>query len=179
MRKGSTSLGSLGLIPSGILLLMLPILAVGLGAFLAPTSAGAAEGTGLSMGEARAVREALDQRVQHLRLRAAVVNPRKSTVVKTIKTRATWYGPGFHGRRTASGEIFNRHAMTLASRHLPLGTRVRVINPKTGKAVEARVNDRGPFGHRDITADLSQGLARRIGFQGTGAIRLEILKKHR
>jgi rare lipoprotein A (peptidoglycan hydrolase) len=96
--------------------------------------------------------------------------------VKVIHTRATWYGPGFHGRRTASGERFNQNAMTLASRHLPFGTRVRVVNLKTGKAAIGRVNDRGPF-VRGYTADLSKGLASKIGLRGTGAVRLEILPK--
>lgn len=99
-----------------------------------------------------------------------------SEIAKVIHTRATWYGPGFHGRRTASGEVFNRNAMTLASRHLPFGTVVRVVNPRTGKACVARVNDRGPF-RSGYTADLSQGLARRIGMLSSGPVRLEILKR--
>lgn len=93
-----------------------------------------------------------------------------------INTRATWYGPGFHGRRTASGERFNQQAMTLASRHLPFGTRVRVVNPRTGKAAIARVNDRGPY-RSGYTADLSKGLAGRIGLLSSGPVRLEILAK--
>ncbi|MBI3911180.1 MAG: hypothetical protein HY320_09635, partial [Armatimonadetes bacterium] len=56
---------------------------------------------------------------------------------------ATWYGGRFHGCRTASGERFNRFASTLASRHLPFGTRVRVTNLRNGKSQVARVNDRG------------------------------------
>ncbi len=97
--------------------------------------------------------------------------------VKVLHTGATWYGPGFHGRRTANGERFDRNAMTLASRHLPFGTVVRVVNPRTGKSAVARVNDRGPFGHRGYTVDLSQGLARRIGMLSSGRVRLEILPK--
>lgn len=75
---------------------------------------------------------------------------------------ASWYGPGFHGRRTASGERFNQYACTLASRHLPLGTRVLLINLRTGKHAIARVNDRGPYVPGRI-ADLSKGLARKLG----------------
>jgi rare lipoprotein A len=97
--------------------------------------------------------------------------------VKVLHTGATWYGPGFHGRRTASGERFDRNAMTLASRHLPFGTVVRVVNLRTGKAAVARVNDRGPFGHPGYTVDLSQGLARRIGMLSSGRVRLEVLPK--
>jgi rare lipoprotein A len=100
----------------------------------------------------------------------------RGEATKIINTRATWYGPGFHGRRTASGERFNQHAMTLASRHLPFGTRVRVVNTRTGKAAIGRVNDRGPF-KSGYTADLSKGLAGRIGLSGSGPVRLEILAK--
>ncbi len=89
---------------------------------------------------------------------------------------ASWYGPGFHGRRTASGERFNRNAMTLASRSLPFGTRVRVTNLKNSKSAIARVNDRGPF-HRGRIVDLSQGLARRLGITGVGRVKVEILKE--
>ena len=60
------------------------------------------------------------------------------------KGAASWYGPGFHGRKTASGERFNTHAMTAAHKTLPFGTRVRVTNEKTGRAVVVRINDRGP-----------------------------------
>jgi rare lipoprotein A len=87
---------------------------------------------------------------------------------------ATWYGPGFHGRRTASGERFDRNAMTLAHRHMPFGTRVRVTNLKNGRSVIGRVNDRGPF-VRGRAFDLSQGMARRLGISGAGKVRVEII----
>jgi rare lipoprotein A len=106
--------------------------------------------------------------------------PAKKTAArpaKVIHTGATWYGPGFYGHRTASGERFNRNAMTLASRHLPFGTQLRVTNLKNGKASLARVNDRGPFGRSGYTVDLSEGLARRIGMLSSGPVRLEILPK--
>jgi rare lipoprotein A len=127
----------------------------------------------------QAVRAALERRSES---RSAALGTRskrakaRSMAVKIINTRATWYGPGFHGRRTASGEVFNRNAMTLASRHLPMGTRVRVVNPHTGRSAVARVNDRGPF-RGGYTADLSQALARRIGLGGSGAVRLEVLPR--
>ena len=89
---------------------------------------------------------------------------------------ATWYGPGFHGRRTASGERFNRNAMTLAHRHMPFGTRVRVTNLKNGKSVVGRVNDRGPF-VRGRHFDLSQGMARKLGIGGVGKVRVEVIPK--
>src|ERR671938_1045916 len=75
---------------------------------------------------------------------------------------ASWYGPGFHGRRTASGESFNANALTAAHRSLPFGTRVRVVNQRTGRSVVVRINDRGPYvGGRVI--DLARGAARQIG----------------
>jgi peptidoglycan lytic transglycosylase len=89
---------------------------------------------------------------------------------------ATWYGPGFDGRRTASGERFNRNAMTLAHRHMPFGTRVRVTNLKNGKSVVGRVNDRGPF-VRGRHFDLSQGMARKLGIGGAGRVRVEVIPK--
>lgn len=94
---------------------------------------------------------------------------------RVILTRASWYGPGFHGRRTASGERFNQNALTLAHRHLPFGTRVRVTHLRTRRSAWGRVNDRGPF-VRGRGADLSKALARRIGLQGVGPVKLEVQK---
>ncbi len=88
--------------------------------------------------------------------------------------RATWYGPGFHGRRTASGERFNRNAMTLASRGLPMHTMVRITNLKNGRSAIARVNDRGPYAHGAIV-DLSQALARRVGMGGMARVKVQVL----
>jgi rare lipoprotein A (peptidoglycan hydrolase) len=88
---------------------------------------------------------------------------------------ASWYGSGFSGRRTASGERFNRNAMTLAHRGLPFGTRVRITNLKNGRVAVARVNDRGPF-VRGRIADLSQGLARHLGIGGVGHIKMEVIR---
>ena len=82
--------------------------------------------------------------------------------------RASWYGPGFQGRRTASGETFQAGAMTAAHRTLPFGTRLRVVNESTGRSVVVRINDRGPFyGGRII--DLAQAPAQQLGLTGSGA----------
>ena len=87
---------------------------------------------------------------------------------------ASWYGPGFHGRRTASGETFNTNALTAAHRSLPFGTRVRVVNNKTGRSVVVRINDRGPFiGGRVI--DLARGAARQIGMDGVATVSLYVV----
>ena len=86
---------------------------------------------------------------------------------------ASWYGPRFHGRRTASGEIFNRRGLTAAHRTLPFGTRVCVRSQLTGRAVVVRINDRGPFtGNRVI--DLSQAAAQELGMQGLGIKPVEL-----
>jgi rare lipoprotein A len=84
---------------------------------------------------------------------------------------ASWYGPGFHGRRTASGETFNTGALTAAHKSLPFGARVRVVNAKTGRSVVVRINDRGPF-IRGRVIDLSKAAARAIGMDGIAPVRL-------
>jgi rare lipoprotein A len=85
--------------------------------------------------------------------------------------RASWYGPGLHGRRTASGETFNTHDLTAAHRTLPFGTRVQVVNQRNGQSVVVRINDRGPYsGGRVI--DLSQASAQAIGLSGVGSVTL-------
>src|SRR5438552_1255693 len=86
---------------------------------------------------------------------------------------ASWYGPGFHGNRTANGEIYDQYELTAAHPSLPLGTRVMVTNLENGRAVQVRVNDRGPFvDGRAI--DLSYAAARTIGMVGPGTVRVRI-----
>lgn len=89
---------------------------------------------------------------------------------------ASWYGPGFHGKPTASGETYDQEEMTAAHRTLPLGTRVRVTVPATGRTTELTVNDRGPFVEGRIL-DVSRAAARRLGFlrEGTARVRIEVL----
>lgn len=88
---------------------------------------------------------------------------------------ASYYGKGFHGRRTASGEVFNQYAMTCAHKTLPFQTLLKVTNPKTGKNVIVRVTDRGPFKRgRDI--DLSYGAAKEIGMIAAGVMKVEVVK---
>ena len=88
---------------------------------------------------------------------------------------ASWYGPGFHGRRTASGERFNQHGFTAAHKKLPLGTHVVVTNLRNGKKVEVEINDRGPY-VRGRILDLSRAAAMHLGMQKTGVtpVRLEV-----
>jgi rare lipoprotein A (peptidoglycan hydrolase) len=196
MRKGSTELGSLGAFPRaalaglGIALLILPLYAAA-SALLAPRPGWAQEQEAAAPAalDSASVRDAVERRSKSWLDQANELASRrrfasksrkpavaKQKILKVIQTRATWYGPGFHGKRTASGERFNQNAMTLASRHLPFGTRVRVVNPRTGRSAIARVNDRGPF-RSGYTADLSKGLAFKIGMRSSGPVRLEILPK--
>ena len=91
----------------------------------------------------------------------------------TQKGRVSWYGPGFHGRRTANGEVFDTNELTMAHRTLPFGTEVRVTNLANGRSVVLRVNDRGPY-VRGRIADLSHAAATRLGFVDDGVTRARI-----
>jgi len=90
---------------------------------------------------------------------------------------ASWYGGPYHKRRSSNGEVYNMHAMTAAHRTLPLGSIVRVTNPKTGRSVVVRITDRGPFVSGRIL-DLSQAAAKKVDVwaAGVAAVRLEVLK---
>jgi len=93
-----------------------------------------------------------------------------------VKGIASWYGPGFHGNRSASGERFNQNALTAAHRSLPFGTNVRVTNLNNGRSVIVRINDRGPY-TRGRVIDLSAAAARVLGLIRTGVapVRIEVL----
>lgn len=86
---------------------------------------------------------------------------------------ASWYGPGFHGKTTASGERFNQYAITAAHKILPLDTKVRVTNLSNGRSLIVRINDRGPFVD-DRVIDLSKASAQRLGVIGAGTARVRI-----
>jgi rare lipoprotein A len=87
---------------------------------------------------------------------------------------ASWYGPGFHGRKTASGERFNTNDLTAAHKTLPFGTFVRVTNISNGKTTVVKINDRGPFVKGRII-DLSQAAKNAIGMGGTTEVRIEVI----
>ena len=89
---------------------------------------------------------------------------------------ASWYGPGFHGKPTASGIIYNQHDLTAAHQTLPLGTRVLVSNLDNGRSIEVLINDRGPFAKGRII-DLSYAAAETLGMIGPGTIpvRIEVI----
>jgi rare lipoprotein A len=80
---------------------------------------------------------------------------------------ASWYGRVHHGRPTASGEPYDMRALTAAHRALPLGTRILVTHVTSGRTVEVRINDRGPF-VRGRILDLSRAAAERLGVVGAG-----------
>jgi rare lipoprotein A len=95
-----------------------------------------------------------------------------------IVTRASWYGPGFDGHRTATGERFNSEQMTAAAKDLPLGSRVRVTNLENGRSATVRINDCGPY-RRGRKIDLSKRAARKIGIihDGTAKVKVVVIKK--
>jgi rare lipoprotein A len=104
--------------------------------------------------------------------------PEKAAPAGTPETTqvvtASWYGPGFHGQATASGETFDQHALTAAHRTLPLGTEAKVTNLDTGQSVTVTINDRGPYvPGRHL--DLSQAAAQQIGLikKGVAKVKLE------
>jgi rare lipoprotein A len=91
----------------------------------------------------------------------------------TTTTRASYYGPGFHGRRTASGLVFNQGALTAAHRSWRFGTKVRVTNLRNGRDVVVTITDRGPY-VQGRGLDLSVGAARVIGATGAGVVTVRL-----
>lgn len=91
---------------------------------------------------------------------------------------ATWYGGNHHGGPTASGERFNKNAMTAAHLKLPMQTRVRVTNKRNGRSVVVRINDRGPYGNKKRIIDVSEEAARRLDMIEAGVVpvRVEVIK---
>ena len=99
-------------------------------------------------------------------------------IARTIyRGKASWYGPGFHGRLTANGERYNQYAMTAAHKSLPFGTRVKVTNLNNNLSVVVRINDRGPF-IRGRVIDVSAAAAQNLGMMHHGVVpvRLQILR---
>lgn len=94
--------------------------------------------------------------------------------------KASWYGPGFHGKKTSNGERYNMNALTAAHKTLPLGTLVRVSNLSNGKSIIVRINDRGPF-HGNRIIDLSKAAATKLGFirNGMANVRVETINTNK
>jgi len=91
----------------------------------------------------------------------------------SLNGKLAWYGRKFAGRRTASGERYNPDAMTMAHKTLPFGTMVKVTNPRNGRSVTLRVNDRGPT-QPDRIGDVSLAAARALGMVRAGVIEAEL-----
>jgi rare lipoprotein A len=107
-----------------------------------------------------------------------VFPPAESPALGTVREGiASWYGPGYHGNRTSSGEPFDQDGLTAAHLSWAFGTRVRVTLLSTGRSVVVRVNDRFP-NHKGRVIDVSRGAARAIGLigPGTGRVRLEVIR---
>ena len=99
--------------------------------------------------------------------------PRPAPPNVSGEVTASWYGPEYHNKLTASGQRFDMHKNTLAHRTLPLGTKVRLVNPDNGKSAEGVVNDRGPYiKGRDV--DVSYAMAKQLGFVRKGVTKLDI-----
>ncbi|WP_282630349.1 septal ring lytic transglycosylase RlpA family protein [Empedobacter sedimenti] len=84
----------------------------------------------------------------------------------------SWYGDKFHGRKTASGERYDKHELTAAHKSLPFGTKVKVTNIRNGKSVVVEINDRGPYAKSRVL-DLSQAAFSEIGHTNTGVMQVE------
>jgi len=102
--------------------------------------------------------------------------PAPVEVVSTFEGTASWYGPKFHGKKTASGEIFDMYELTAAHKSLPMETKCVVTNLNNGKSVIVRINDRGPFA-KERVIDLSYASAKVIGMihSGTVLVKVEVL----
>ena len=99
--------------------------------------------------------------------------PDENSVV--IEGEASYYGGKFHGRKTANGEIFDQNKMTAASKELPLGSKATVTNEETGKSVDVKINDRGPYVDGRVL-DLSKGAAKKLDMidDGTAPVTIEV-----
>ncbi len=146
------------------------ILATGLGLAVLSSPVIAQETTASKTEVVRTTAQAQEKSASK-RVKKVNYSPQKATFLNSGV--ASYYGPGFHGRRTANGETFNMNALTAAHRTLPFGTLVKVTNLSNGKSAIVRVNDRGPYvGKRVI--DLSVAAAKQIGSTGSGTARVSL-----
>ena len=105
-------------------------------------------------------------------------NKKSYSVSDELIGMSSWYGPNFHGKLTANGEVFDQYGLTAAHRDLPLNTVVRVTNLDNGKSLILRINDRGPYVDGRIL-DCSFGAAKKLGFheQGTANVEIKIIEE--
>jgi rare lipoprotein A len=116
-----------------------------------------------------------EQQQGQLSLQTQTSAPAAKLVYREIG-KASWYGPGFQGNKTANGEIFNPNKLTAAHRRLPLGTKAEVTNLENGRKVRVRINDRGPY-VKNRLIDLSRAAAKKLDMQKDGIARVEIKVK--
>jgi rare lipoprotein A len=114
------------------------------------------------------VKETLSTSDQEATVNASVIN----YIDKGVMT-ASWYGPHFHGKKTANGEFFNQMAFTAAHKKLRFGTLLRITNPRNNKSVIVRINDRGPY-IRGRELDLSQASANVLGIMDKGYLKVKV-----
>ena len=130
------------------------------------------------LGGAAPVAEVLNAPKPQLAARAIFSPSINSRVVGVMSGMASWYGPGFDGNYSASGEVFNARELTAAHPSLPFGTMVRVVNMDNGQSVVVRINDRGPYAHGRVI-DISEAAAGVIGLisSGVAPVKIEVLAK--
>ena len=131
-------------------------------------------------GRVRSLRAVAGERAKRRGLAACLVLLLLGGCARNLRTEpaaeegeASWYGPGLYGRKTASGEVLRPGTLTAAHRTLPFGTCLRVTNLENGRAVEVRVNDRGPYVTGRIL-DVSEAAARALGMHGRGVTRVRL-----
>jgi rare lipoprotein A len=112
----------------------------------------------------RPVFDGLEETEPYLSVKRRIQLVEEPTVVVG---KASWYGPGFHGRTTANGEIFDENALTAAHRELPFGTKLLITNVNNGKSILVTINDRGPY-IKGRHIDLSRAAAREVGMIDAG-----------
>ena len=102
---------------------------------------------------------------------------KSNSKTETLRGISSWYGPNFHGKLTANGEIYDMYGTTAAHKTLPLNTIVRVTNLDNGKSLILKINDRGPY-VGDRILDCSFGAAKKLGFdkQGTTSVEIDIIE---
>ena len=117
---------------------------------------------------------ASDKHIHHIKDKH-IIHAKKPYRHKSVGI-ASWYGPTFHGKRTANGEIFNQNAMTCAHMTLAFGTKIKVINLENNRSVVLRVNDRGGFKKYGRSLDISKAAAKKLKL-GVGLVAIEVLDK--
>jgi rare lipoprotein A len=130
------------------------------------------------LGGANPVSEVSNAPSSRLATKSAFSPTLNNRIVGVMSGMASWYGPGFDGNYSASGELFNASDLTAAHPSLPFGTLVRVVNMDNGQSVVVRINDRGPYAHGRVI-DISTAAANVIGLisSGVAPVRLEVLSK--